>query len=83
LQDQNVQITTADGVIMPNLVGTWFENGFHGAMAELLCAIEEKRAPYHNAVDNLRSLALAFAVIGSTHDCTPKRPGEVRRLPGV
>lgn len=83
LQDQTVQITSADGVSTPNLVGSWFDSGFHGTMAELLCAIEENRAPYHNAADNLRSLALAFAVIGSAEDGSPKRPGEVRRLPGV
>lgn len=83
LQDQIVQITTAEGSMTPDLTGHWFNDGFHGSMAELLCAIEEKRAPYHNAVENLRSLALAFAAIGSAHDGQPKRPGEVRRLPGA
>ena len=83
LQDQVVQIENAEGDMIPDLSGHWFNDGFHGSMAELLCAIEEKRTPYHNAVENLRSLALAFAAIGSAHDGQPKRPGEVRRLPGI
>ena len=83
LQEQTVQLITAEGVATPQLVGQWFPDGFHGAMGELLCAIEEGRTPFNHAVDNLRSLALAFAAIGSAHDNQPKRPGEVRRLPGV
>lgn len=83
LQEQTVQIFNSDGVMIPRLEGAWFNDGFHGAMAELLCAIEEDRTPYHNAVDNLKSLALAFAAIGSAHDGEPKRPGEVRILPVV
>ncbi|GIV71224.1 Gfo/Idh/MocA family protein [Caldilinea sp.] len=81
LQEQTVQLFTAQGVASPILKGHWFPDGFHGAMAELLCAIEEKRSPYNNAADNLRSLALAFAAIGSARDRQPKRPGEVHRLP--
>ncbi|MFO7632448.1 MAG: Gfo/Idh/MocA family oxidoreductase [Caldilinea sp.] len=83
LQEQSVQIFTPEGVASPSLEGQWFPDGFHGTMAEVLCAIEEGRAPSNNAVDNLRSLALAFAAIGSAHDGQPKRPGEVRRLPGI
>ncbi|MFM7174979.1 MAG: Gfo/Idh/MocA family protein [Caldilinea sp.] len=83
LQEQRVQIFTAEGVAAPQLHGQWFPDGFHGTMAELLCAIEEKRTPFHHAADNLRSLALAFAAIGSAHDGQPKRPGEVRRLPAA
>lgn len=83
LQDQTVQIANADGVMQPELVGNWFNDGFHGAMAELLCAIEEGRTSSHNAADNLRGLALAFAAIGSAHSGNPMRPGDVRRLPGV
>ena len=82
LQEQTVEIFTPEGVIRPSLQGQWFTDGFHGTMGELLCAIEEDRTPYHNAVDNLRSLALAFAAIASSHDGEPKQPGDVRRLPG-
>ena len=81
LQEQTVRIHTADGVIIPKLEGAWFPDGFHGAMAELLCAIEDNRTPYHHAAGNLESLALAFAAIGSAHTGQPKRPGEVRILP--
>ena len=81
LQEQNLEIFTADGVMRPELEGQWFDDGFHGTMGELLCAIEEDRTPYHNAADNLRSLALAFAAIASSHDGQPKRVGDVRRLP--
>jgi len=83
LQEQTVQIFTPQGVASPSLAGQWFPDGFHGTMGELLCAIEEERTPSNNAVDNLRSLALAFAAIGSAYDGQPKRPGEVRRLPGI
>lgn len=81
LQEQTVTLYTEDGDATPQLEGAWFSNGFHGTMAELLCAIEEDRVPYNNAVDNLRSLALAFAAIGSAHDGIPKQPGDVRTLP--
>ena len=65
----------------PELKGEWFDDGFHGTMGELLCAIEEDRTPYHHAAGNLRSLELAFAAIASSHDGQPKRVGDVRRLP--
>ncbi len=81
LQDQTVTLYTEDGTDSPELEGKWFNDGFHGAMGELLCAIEEDRVPYNNPVDNLRSLALAFAAIGSAHDGQPKKPGDVRVLP--
>jgi predicted dehydrogenase len=83
LQEQTVQIFTPEGVASPSLTGQWFPDGFHGTMGELLCAVEEGRAPSNSAEDNLRSLALAFAAIGSAHDGQPKRPGQVRRLPGI
>lgn len=43
----------------------WFHDGFAGAMGELLCAIEEGRAPENSARANLRSLQLCFAAIAS------------------
>ncbi len=83
LQEQTVQLFTSQGVASPPLTGKWFPDGFHGAMAELLYAIEANQAPSNEAAGNLRSLALAFAAIGSAHEGRPKRPGEVRRLPGL
>ena len=47
----------------PKLKGSWFPGGFAGTMGELLCAIEENRAPQNNARDNLKSLELCFAAI--------------------
>jgi predicted dehydrogenase len=81
LQDQVVRIDTPEGIMAPVLQGAWFMDGFHGTMAELLSAIADGRAPSHHAKNNLRSLALAFAAIGSAHDGEPKTPGSVRRLP--
>jgi predicted dehydrogenase len=81
LDKQQVTLHTGEGVASPTLSGTWFDNGFHGTMAELLCAIEEGREPMNSARDNLRSLALCFATIAAATDGSAKVPGEVRRLP--
>ncbi|RIK88159.1 MAG: gfo/Idh/MocA family oxidoreductase [Planctomycetota bacterium] len=78
---QTVELTRDGGDYRPNLVGSWFPDGFHGAMAELLCAIEEKRPPSNNARDNLRSLELSFAAVASAMRHEPIVPGVVRRLP--
>jgi predicted dehydrogenase len=82
LSEQAVTLYTPAGSSIPALEGTWFRDGFHGTMAELLCAIEERRAPSNDARGNLRGLALAFAAIASAHEGVAKVPGEVRRLPG-
>ena len=83
LSEQHVTLNTAAGTAQPALEGTWFKQGFHGSMAELLCAIEEQREPSNNAHSSLAGLALAFAAIASTHDGKAKVPGEVRRLPAI
>ena len=49
-------------------------------MGELLCAIEEERAPINNARDNLRGLALCFAALESVAEQLPIQPGAVRQL---
>lgn len=81
LSEQSVTLYTAAGFAKPELQGTWFLQGFHGTMAELLCAIEENREPLNNARDNLRSLALCFAAIASAAQGTPQVPGAIRQLP--
>ncbi|MFO7170433.1 MAG: Gfo/Idh/MocA family oxidoreductase [Chloroflexota bacterium] len=81
LSEQTVTVYTAEGYGSPQLEGTWFREGFHGAMGELLCAIEEGREPSNSGRENLRSLALAFAAIASSHSGEPKVPGQVRTLP--
>lgn len=80
LSEQRVTLHTAAGTASPELKGTWFVQGFHGAMAELLCAIEEERTPANNARDNLQSLALCFAAVASARERKPITPGTVRRL---
>lgn len=82
LTAQEVALYTAAGAARPQLAGTWFEQGFHGTMAELLCAVEEGREPNNSARANLASLALCFAAVASSRRGEPVVPGTVRRLPG-
>lgn len=80
LGDQAVTLTTAGGRARPALQGTWFNDGFRGAMGALLVAIEDGRAPENDARANLPSLALAFAAIESRRAGRPVRVGAARRL---
>ncbi|MGH7955707.1 MAG: Gfo/Idh/MocA family protein [Opitutaceae bacterium] len=77
LSEQTVTLHTTAGRAEAALEGTWFTNGFQGAMGELLCAIEENRAPSHNARNNLDSLALCFAALASADTGMPQVPGSV------
>jgi predicted dehydrogenase len=79
---QKIALHTAAGRVEPGLEGCWFPDGFHGAMGELLRAIEENREPTNSARDNLRSLELCFAAVASAESRRPIVPGTVRRLPG-
>ncbi|MES2916513.1 MAG: Gfo/Idh/MocA family oxidoreductase [Pseudomonadota bacterium] len=65
LGKQAVTLTTAAGIARPQLSGTWFNDGFRGAMGALLVAIEDGSEPANGAEENLESLALAFAAIQS------------------
>lgn len=78
---QTVELSRAEGDFRPSLVGSWFPDGFHGTMGELLCAVEQKRRPAHDARNNLQSLELAFAAVASAMRHEPIVPGTVRRLP--
>ncbi|MEY4167413.1 MAG: Gfo/Idh/MocA family protein [Blastocatellia bacterium] len=78
LSDQTVELYGEDGVARPLLSGTWFHEGFVGAMGELLGAIEHGRQPSNAARDNLQSLALCFAALASADAGRPIVPGEVR-----
>ncbi len=80
LTKQRVTLHTKKGIARPALKGTWFKQGFHGTMAELLRSIEEKREPSNNARENLNSLALCFAAIASAEMKSPVVPGSVTRL---
>lgn len=80
LSNQQVTMTTADGVARPDLRGTWFKEGFVGTMGALLKAVEDGTPPLNNARDNLDALALAFAAIASARRGLPVAPGAVRSL---
>ena len=82
LEAQELRLTTAEGSGRVPLEGDWFHDGFHGTMAELLCAIEEDREPLNSARGNLESLALCFAAVASAERHEPVEPGTVRSLPG-
>lgn len=80
LSEQSVTLYTTDGHAKAALEGTWFVNGFQGAMTELLCAIEDNREPSHSARNNLDSLGLCFAALASADSGQPQIPGQVTRL---
>lgn len=82
LSDQRVTLSNAKGAAEPRLGGTWFTSGFQGAMGELLCSIEEQRAPDHDARGNLDGLALSFAAMASADTGRPVAPGAARHAPG-
>ena len=67
----------------PRCAGTWFPDGFHGTMGELLRAVEEKREPENSARNNLESLALCFAAIASADRAAPVVPGIGAEAAGV
>jgi predicted dehydrogenase len=83
LGEQSVELSSEAGIATPALTGSWFNDGFRGAMGELICAIEDGREPLNGARGNLVSLALAFAAIASAHRGVPVKPGEVRRIDAV
>lgn len=78
---QQVSLTTEKGRADPALSGTWFNDGFRGAMGELMCAIEEDRDPLNSARGNLDSLALCFAAIASVKQGREIDVGSIRKLP--
>ena len=79
---QQVIMHTARGYAIPKLKGSWFPDGFHGTMGELLCAIEEKREPSNSAETNLKSLALCFAAVAAAETGRSQTPGKVKKLVG-
>ena len=83
LTEQTLTVYTKKGHATPKLEGSWFPDGFLGAMGELLCAIEERREPTHSATNNLQSLALCFAAVASAETHRPQIPGKVRKLPAT
>ncbi len=80
LGQQRVTLTTAAGQARPDLQGSWFNDGFRGAMGALLVAIEDDVEPANGASGNLHSLALAFAAIKSRQTGLPVAVGAARAL---
>lgn len=78
---QEVVGHTPAGWFRPELVGRWFPDGFHGAMAELMHAIEQGGEPLNGARGNLESLALCFAAVASADTHQAHRPWTVTALP--
>lgn len=77
---QDLALITADGRGCPHLQGTWFNDGFRGAMGALLAAIEADTEPANGAAANLHSLALAFAAIQSRRSGREVAIGAATRL---
>jgi predicted dehydrogenase len=76
----DLTLFTKRGFALPALQGKWFNDGFRGAMGELLCAIEEGRQPSHSARENLKSLAICFAAVKSADTGRAVKPGEAVTL---
>jgi predicted dehydrogenase len=77
---QRIEMRTSEGLARPRLKGSWFPDGFHGTMAELLSAIAENREPSNSARNNLASLSLCFAAVASAERGEAVKPGSVRQL---
>lgn len=81
LNDQHLTLYRDDEVLAAELTGQWFNDGFAGAMGELLCAIEDNRVPSNNARHNIHSLEIAFAAIASAEaGGQPIDVGSVRKI---
>ncbi len=73
--NDRITLTTEEGRADVTLEGLWFDDGFAGAMGELLCAIEDDREPENSARCNLPSLELCFAAVASADSGVPVVPG--------
>lgn len=78
LSTQSVTLETAHGIARPALEGQWFNDGFRGAMGELLCSIEDDREPSTSARTNLKSLAIVLAAVASSKRKREVEIGSIR-----
>lgn len=62
------------GICKPPLEGRWFNDGFGGAMGELLRAIERDEEPLNSARGNLPGLAICFAAVRSADSGEAEKP---------
>jgi len=79
-EDRTVRLTDRTGTTTWTPSGSWNPDGWHGAMAELLAAVERDEEPPHSGADNLRTLELVFATVESARTGEPVVPGEVTDL---
>lgn len=82
LGGDTVEVHSIQGTTTIDLQGTWWTNGMHGTMAELMRSIEEGRAPSNTARASLPGLALCFAALQSARSHQPVDPRTVRQPPG-
>lgn len=61
----------------PRLEGSWFPDGFAGAMGELMAAVEQGREPETSGQDNLGTLRLVEAAYRSAAERRAVAPDEV------
>jgi predicted dehydrogenase len=80
-EQSRIEVFLEEGKADVPLDGCWFDEGFEGAMGELLCAIEEDREPDNSARGNLKSLELCFAALSSADSGKPVAPGTIRKCP--
>lgn len=80
LGGESATVTTAEGSTEVDLEGTWWSEGMHGTMAELLSALETGAVPSNAAATSLPGLALCFAAVESGRTGLPVDPRAVRRL---
>jgi predicted dehydrogenase len=78
----DVELITKRGTAHPTLKGKWFDDGFRGAMGELLCAIEQDRQPANSAASVLPSLEICFAAVKSALGGQVETPGKVLAING-
>lgn len=81
LNRQEVVMAAGGREHRPGLPRRQFNDGYHGAMAELLSAIVQNRSPSHHARNNLETLALCFAAVASARADAPMVPGRIQSLP--
>jgi predicted dehydrogenase len=61
----------------PRWTEVWFPDAFLGTMAQLLCAIEERREPEISGADNLKTMALVEACYLSAREHRAVSPQEL------
>jgi predicted dehydrogenase len=77
LGGERVEVVNDQGTGSVAVDPDWFPGALKGSMADLLCAIEDQRAPLASAESSLKGLALCFAALESAATGRPVDPAEV------